>query len=184
MLWAYSRVMGELKNDRIARYLEKIHPDMADWTLEELFQRMADGETLYEVCSAWDVPTGRVLTWLMADEKRHAMYLRALEVAAHGLVAEAVGIADEPANVLASGATDAGAVAHAKLRIETRFRVAQAHAKQMYGGKDVGGGGITVVVNRGGSRNPGADDGTDPPPGALENGISVSADGRTLTVEA
>jgi hypothetical protein len=175
--------MGELKNDRIARYLEKIRPDMADWTLEELFQRMADGETLYEVCGAWDVPTGRVLTWLMADEKRHAMYLRALEVAAHGLVAQTVEIADEQPGQTASGGTDAGAVAHAKLRIETRFRVAAAHAKQMYGGKDVGGGGITVVVNRGGRKDD-AGDGTEPPPGALESGISVSADGRTLTVEA
>lgn len=175
--------MGELRNDRIARYLEKIHPDMAPVTLEELFQRMADGETLYEVCQAWDVPTGRVLTWLMADEKRHAMYLRALEVAAHGLVAQTVEIADEQPGMTASGGTDAGAVAHAKLRIETRFRVAAAHAKQMYGGKDVGGGGITVVVNRGGRKDD-AGDGTDPPPGVLESGISVSADGRTLTVEA
>lgn len=175
--------MGELRNDRIARYLEKIHPDVAPATLEELFQRMADGETLYEVCRAWDVPTGRVLTWLMADEKRHAMYLRALEVAAHGLVAEAVGIADEPPGTTAQGSTDAGAVAHAKLRIETRFKVAAAHAKQMYGGKDVGGGGITVVVNRGG-RNAAQDDGTDPPPPGIESGIRVSADGRTLTVDA
>lgn len=175
--------MGELRNDRIARYLEKIHPDVADATLEELFQRMADGETMYDVCRAWDVPTGRVLTWLMADEKRHAMYLRALEVAAHGLVAEAVGIADEPANMLASGATDAGAVAHAKLRIETRFKVAAAHAKQMYGGKDVGGGGITVVVNRGSKATETAD-GTDPPALGNDSGIRVSPDGRTLTVEA
>lgn len=177
------RAMGELKNDRIARYLEKIHPDMESWTLDELFQRMADGETVHEVCRAWDVPSGRILTWLMADEKRHAMYMRALEVAAHGLVADAVGIADESPGVTAQGSTDAGAVAHAKLRIDTRFRVAQAHAKQMYGGKDVGGGGITVVVNRGSKATETAD-GTEPPPGALESGISVSADGRTLTVEA
>jgi hypothetical protein len=175
--------MGELKNDRIARYLEKIHPDMEPMTLEELFQRMADGETLYEVCRAWDVPTGRVLTWLMADEKRHAMYLRALEVAAHGLVAQTVEIADEQPGQTASGGTDAGAVAHAKLRIETRFKVAAAHAKQMYGGKDVGGGGITVVVNRG-HKSGDSTDGTDPPPPGIENGIRVSADGRTLTVEA
>jgi hypothetical protein len=125
--------MSTLKADRLARFVEKTSPEGSEGTLEEMFQRMTtapDGVTgvrpegLPAVCAAWDVPYGRVLAWLMADVRRYAMYQRALEVAAHQLVAETVDIADEG---------DAMTVQRDRLRIATRFQVARAHAPKLYG---------------------------------------------------
>ncbi len=121
-----------IRADRIARFTELIERE--DVTLEEMFQRMTarvDGvegpqgrpETLEEICSTWNVPYGRVLNWLMADAKRYAQYERALEVAAHALVAETVDIADN----------DSPATQRDRLLVETRFRVARHHAPEKYG---------------------------------------------------
>lgn len=118
--------MGAVINDRVARYLEFIERDGA---LDEIVQRMAGGmgecEGLPEICRALDVPYGRVLLWLMADEGRYKRYLQALEVQAHELVAETVRIADGVKND----------VARDKLRVETRFRLAKHHASKLYGEK-------------------------------------------------
>lgn len=110
-------------------------------TPEVLFGRLADGESLREIARAWDVPPGRLLNWLMDDEKRYAIYRRALEVHAHGLVAETLDIAD---------GANPSSVSVAKLRVDTRFRIAKSHAPAIYGDKGPGGGGtrVTVVVNR------------------------------------
>lgn len=146
--------MGAIMNDRIARTLEKFADE--EWTLDEIAQRMGgavvvDGSPVYqglpEICREWDVPYGRVLAWLMADAERYAVYQRCLEVQAHLLVSETVGIADAPpVGVL----DDKGEllldkegepvlirndVARDKLRVETRFRVAKHHASKVYGDK-------------------------------------------------
>ena len=57
--------MGELTSDRIARYAERIAQERE--TLEELAVRVAEGESLVEVCRAWDVPYGRIAAWVAAD---------------------------------------------------------------------------------------------------------------------
>ncbi len=114
--------MGAVATDRVARLAQLTAQEGA--TLDELFQRMSDGEGLPAICRAWDVPYGRVLTWLMADAKRYEGYQRALEVAAHALVSETVAIAD---------AVDPDEVPKARLQTDVRFRVAGAHAKRMYG---------------------------------------------------
>lgn len=129
--------MGEIANDRIARFLELIDDVPSEMyptgrsavTLDVMFQRMTtpmgDGspEGLPAICKSWDVPYGKVMTWLMASEARYEVYRRALEVAAHALVAATVELADD------AGPDD---VAHAKLRIDTRFRVAKYHAPEVY----------------------------------------------------
>lgn len=136
--------MGELTQDRVARYLDLIQ---APETLEVIGQRLADGETLMEVCRAWDVPYGRVMTWLMADGPRFEIYKRALEVAAHKHVSETVEIAE---GVTRPVLDEKGKpvldefqrpilmqpdVVRDKLRVETRFRVAKYHAPSVYGEK-------------------------------------------------
>jgi hypothetical protein len=121
-----------VKADRLARFTEMISPEREGDTLEEMFQRMTappDGvvgvqpEGLPAICAAWDVPYGRMLTWLMADANRYAVYERALAVAAHALVAETVGIADN----------ESPATQRDRLRVDTRFRVAKHHAPDKYG---------------------------------------------------
>ena len=178
-----TRVMGVVTADRVARYLAKVED--AETTLEEMVARMtgamvgADGEPEYQglpaICAAWDVPYGRVMAWLMADEARYAVYSRALQVQAKALVSEAVPIAD--------GVLTKDDVAAAKLRVDTRFRVAEFHDSAVYGKKDGGGSGITVVVRR---ASPASDSGAAQDAVAVTGpgggGVSVSPDGRTLTV--
>lgn len=136
--------MGAVMADRVARYVSLIEaPD----TLDVLCQRVADEGSLVDICRSLDVPHGRVLTWLMADAARYAVYQRALEVYAHSLVAETVKLADgEPRAVLdGAGKPMMGEdgkplviendVPRDKLRVETRFRVAKHHAPSVYGEK-------------------------------------------------
>lgn len=119
--------------DRMARFLEMTSPEREVATLEEMFQRMTcrvegvDGpegrpEGLPGICSTWNVPYGRVLTWLMMDAKRYAVYERALEVAAHADIAEVIAIADGDEFPQTK-----------RVRIEARFRVAESHAREKYG---------------------------------------------------
>jgi hypothetical protein len=124
-------------------------------TLQVIFQRVSDGDNLMKLCREWEVPPGQLLMWLMDEPKRWELYLKSLEIHAHQLVAETVGIAD--------GQGDHN---RDRLRIETRFRVAKYHAPGLYADKETsGGGGVTVIVNRGS---------TEPP--------ALSPDGRTLTI--
>ena len=133
--------MGEIRSDRIARYLELI--EKPDEALDVIVQRMTGGELGYEglpaICRALDIPYGKVIGWLMADAERYAVYNRALEVQAKALVSEAIEIADVGEDV-----------ARDKLRVDTRFRLAKYHDSRVYGDKVTGGGdsGITVIVNR------------------------------------
>jgi hypothetical protein len=121
--------MGALRNDRVARYLEKIaEPDC----MEELVQRVAGGELLPVVCAEWDVPYGRVMCWLMADADRFGAYMRALEMGSFFEVDEA--------KVIADGSEDA------KLRVDVRFRRAKAFAPAVFGERVAGGGGQVKVV--------------------------------------
>ena len=109
-------------------------------TLAIVTERVAEGETVREVARVWDVPAGRLMGWLVADEERTRQYETAQQVHAHMLVEEAVGIADQ----------EGGDVARDKLRIDTRFKLAAHHAKERYGAQGTGGGGtrVQVVVER------------------------------------
>ena len=134
-----------VRADRVARYLELIEREAE--TLEEMGQRVAEGEGLMAICAAWDVPYARVMGWLMADAKRYEVYRRALEVAAHAEVAEALVIADTPQmgeirKIKSDGTeeiTQEDMLGHRKLRVETRFRRAKHHAPKVYGESDVAG---------------------------------------------
>lgn len=131
--------MNEIRKDRIARYLEKTSPENEAVTLDEMCQRMTGAmgecETLPNIARAWDIPYGKLMTWLMADVERYTLYQRALEIQAHALVSEAVTIADAEPAMTERGGVDAADVANRKLKIETRFRVAKHHASKVYGDK-------------------------------------------------
>lgn len=131
--------MNEIRADRVARFLEKTSPENEAVTLDEMCQRMTgatgESETLPEIAKAWDIPYGKLMTWLMADVDRYTMYQRALEIQAHALVAETVDIADAEPAMTERGGVDAADVANRKLKIETRFRIAKHHASKVYGEK-------------------------------------------------
>lgn len=124
--------------DREARLLSRFEDE--GLTLLEIEQRMvggvmANGDGVYEglpaICATWDVPYGRVLTWLMADAGRYGRYKRALELQAHGRVAEVIGIVDAEPDRTEKGIDSAG-VSRAKMRADMRLRVAAFHAPEMY----------------------------------------------------
>lgn len=162
VITCYMAQMGmPIKNDRIARYLELIDDDHAQATLEEMFSRMTSSstsatspmeggrsESLREICDAWYVPYHRIMLWLMDDPKRYAVYERALEIEAHGLAQETLRIADDEPERTERGTIDTGSITRAKLRIDTRFRLAGYHARSVYGAGAEGSGGVTVVVDR------------------------------------
>lgn len=121
--------MGALKQDRIARWVEAIEAD-GDGVLSELGQRIADGALLPEICRQKEWPYGKVLMWLMADADRYSVYLRALEVSGHMLVAESLPLAD--------GVEESkDAIAKAKLQIDTRLKIASKHSKLYADKQDV-----------------------------------------------
>jgi len=169
--------MGAIMQDRVARTLEKF--DDEESTLSEMVQRMTgavvvrgeDGadvpqyEGLPAICRAWDVPYGRVMEWLVSDAKRYAVYERALQFQAKALVGETLTLADD-AN------EDKSALVKAKLQIETRFRIAKYHDAGTYGDKGAGGGGISVVINRGVGN----------PTAGVDTALTVSSGGQEVTV--
>ncbi len=123
--------MGVVKSDRIARYIEVIENPA---TLPMIAERLSDGEALVEVCRSLDVPYGRVMSWLIADEKRYEIYLRAKRVAAHALVEDAIRIADEQKEaVRPEGGVYDPDVQRDKLRVDTRLKVARQHERDLYG---------------------------------------------------
>ena len=175
--------MNEVKSDRIARYLAMTSPEVESATLDEMVQRMTGMvdandvvvmQGLVEICRSWDVPYGKVLLWLMADEVRYGRYQRALEMQAHAYVSETIGIADTGEDTQRD-----------KLRIETRLKIAEKHAPRMYGKSDAGSSGITVVVNRGGGNGKVVADGEGTPSvdADPEDPVTIEYSGQTLTVQ-
>jgi len=109
-------------------------------TAQIVCARIAEGESLKDIAATWEVPVGRMLMWVMSDDDRYAAYCKATEIAAHALMHEVIAIADG----------DSEDLGRDKLRIETRFKVAAAHARERYGAQGAGGGStnVQVVVQR------------------------------------
>jgi hypothetical protein len=124
-----------IQNDRLLRFMEMTSAENEGATLEEMFQRMTcrvDGvegalgrpEGLPAICAAWGVPYGRVMTWLMTNMDRWALYQRALEVCSHSFMGEVLDIADGDQFPQEK-----------RVRLDARFRLAQFHAPRMYAPK-------------------------------------------------
>jgi hypothetical protein len=109
-----------------------------DGFLVEIVHEVLCGRRLIEIAQAEGLLYGVLWNWLKDVPERLEKYRDALKGYGDALIAETVGIAD--------GSGDA------KLMVDTRFKVAGKVDKKMWGEeKDAGkGGGITVVVQRGG----------------------------------
>ena len=166
---------NEIRSDRIARYLAKIAPDAEVDTLDEMAQRIAMGQSLVKVCESWDVPYMKFYAWLTADPGRFSVLMNAL--AAKGFVEadEIKDIADESGD--------------AKLMVDARkFRVPKLSPVVWGDSREKGGGGITVVVNRG-LGNPSVVSGSaanqpmcDAVSECVSDSVLIECDGRNLTI--
>lgn len=99
--------------------------------------RISEGDSLDDIASRFGITRGVMWSYIKSDESILAAYQEAQEAAAEGMVGEVVGIAD--------GSEDA------KLRIDTRLKLAKAWNPKRYGdGVGAGGGvgfsGITIVI--------------------------------------
>ena len=68
--------------DKRATFLGLTSAEKAEGTLEELKQRITDGETLMQVSAALNVPHGLFAAWIEAEPTRMEMYKAALRVRA------------------------------------------------------------------------------------------------------
>lgn len=138
---------GELAIDPgpLAR-LEAVKTDVNTPTV--VFQRVAEGETLKKIAKAWQIPVGPFVEWFLVE---HALlYDAALKVRADDLAHEALEVADEQCEVeKENGQKYDPEVPRDKLRVETRLKLAAHWDRSRYGtAKDVGSGGVTVLVDR------------------------------------
>ena len=93
---------------------------------EVIFQRVAEGETLKEVCRSRKWPYSLVARWVGETPEVFKAYEMALRLWADSLATESVGIAD---------GTDPTEVNHGKLRVDTRRWMASRLDRQRYGDK-------------------------------------------------
>ena len=127
--------MGALREDRVARCLALLSDSRF---IDEVCSRVVGGETLIEICRGMDIPYWRVMMWII-EQGHTERYREALFLQAQYEVDEAKAIAD--------AVEDPSTVNVAKLRIETRFRRARAHAAKIYGGDVADGGRVMPVLN-------------------------------------
>ena len=91
---------------------------------EEMFERMANGESLGSICRDAHMPSrGLVYYWMTFNPSIAERFARAQESQSHALIDDCLQIADSVA--LSGNATaDAGPINLAKMRIDARLRIA------------------------------------------------------------
>ena len=98
-------------------------------TLEVICTRVSEGESLADIARAWNVPKGLMGRWLAESPERMQAYKGALSLWGDEKAQECIGLAD-------GADTEGGAgIAHAKLQIDTRLKLAAKWNQEMYGDK-------------------------------------------------
>lgn len=103
---------------------------------DEITSRIAAGETLRAICRGDGMPHWTTIyDWLDQQPEFALRFARARETGHDAIAEEALAIADEPVGSTDNGGTDTGAVAHAKLRVETRLKLLAKWSPKKYGDK-------------------------------------------------
>ena len=103
-------------------------------TLQEIVQRVAEGERLKQVCRSKGWPYSVVAQWMANNEAATKAYEQALRLAADDLALETIEIADEQAAVeKENGDVYDPDVGRDKLRVDTRLKVASRLYRDRYG---------------------------------------------------
>lgn len=123
--------MGAIMNDRDLKFLEMTSEERAEATLAEMAQRVADGEKLTAVCSAWGIPHSRFAAWISDKPEREGIYRAAQRLRADALISDNLTIAatTQEGQTVKEGpdgivTTTEDMLGHRKLQIETNFKVA------------------------------------------------------------
>ncbi len=99
-----------------------------------LFSRIAEGETLPDICKSQEIPYSLAWRWIATTPALKVQYDSALQAWADRLAQETVGIADA-----VEGSDEASHVTAAKLRVDTRLKIAGKWDRDRYGERDAGG---------------------------------------------
>jgi len=91
-------------------------------------RRGAEGETPRGICGAMRLPYSRTMEVIKTRPELKALYAGALETWVESLAHETVAIADGVA-----GSEEGAEVSAAKLRVDTRFRLASKLYREMFG---------------------------------------------------
>lgn len=108
--------------------------------IETIAIRVLEGETLQKIAKAWEVPHGKLMLWIEADQKRSETYWAAVKHAAHLKAMEATDIADD------AGPAE---VPKARLQIAARQWNAERLYKERYAQRNeqTGAGGAPIEVS-------------------------------------
>lgn len=104
-------------------------PQLAEQVLDELRKH---GSTL-KAAAAVGIDRSTIVRWCEQHPEFEPHYARAKAEGIDALVEDTIEIGDQPPPSTAQGNIDTGAVAHAKLRIETRRWYAERLAARKYG---------------------------------------------------
>jgi hypothetical protein len=110
---------------------ETVDPDQWD----EIFERLAQGQSLVKITSYKNMPSYRTVTRALAIPENNRLrdrYMKAREDAADVLAEEIIDIADADPGVTEHG-VDNGAVNHQRLRVDARKWVAAKLKPRKYG---------------------------------------------------
>lgn len=94
----------------------------------EFMRRVSEGETPRVICEALRLPYSRTMELIKSRPELKALYAGALETWVESLAHETVAIADGVA-----GSEEGATVSAAKLRVDTRFRLAAKLYREMFG---------------------------------------------------
>lgn len=109
--------------------------------LSRVFPRLEEGFSLQKACALARAEPGGcphaacVLGWVREDEVLSQQYARSRELGYALLGDQLLDIADEAIPITEAGATDSGAVAHQRLRIDTRKWQLSKMLPKLYGDK-------------------------------------------------
>lgn len=130
---------------QIARFDSLIAQSSHEELLDMVVDRVANDETLLQIAQSLDISYSTLGLWIDSDSTRCQAYNVALRLNADRIAHECVLIADS---------ANADNVAVAKLRIDTRMRLASSWDKQRYGkGNAHGDFNLTITVDRDGDRD-------------------------------
>lgn len=113
-----------------------------------LMSRVAEGESLRDICKAQEVAYSLVARWIAETPLLKQQYDVALQLHADSIAHEALTIADEQCEVeKKDGSTYDPDVARDKLRVDTRLKLAGKWDRQRYGEREPAA--VNVTVNLG-----------------------------------
>lgn len=122
------------KPKRRAKYTAEERNAVADQILE--LMKLGPAESLADACRQSGVSVGQFLTWVEKDSgELKEKYARARVALMDRMAEGLIDIADTQPALLPNGAIDSAAIAHQKLRIDTRKWLLSKLAPKKYGDK-------------------------------------------------